>query len=149
MKRTLAWSALALGLGASPFAASQSDIQPGQWQISVEFAVPEDAGFKPPLISRNQCLTAADARDPSLLVTQTSVPGATGCAFSDKKESAGHLEFAVKCEGLFAIGGRGSVDYTPTSLQGTLNLDFNVGEAGAAKRPASVSKFSGQRVGDC
>jgi Protein of unknown function (DUF3617) len=148
MKRMLALGVLALGLGISSPAASQSDIQPGQWQMSVEFAVPADPGFKQPPISRNQCLTAADARDPGRLITETSVPGATGCAFSDKKESSGHLEFAVKCEGLFAIGGHGSVDYTPTSLQGTLDLDFNVGEAGA-KRTGSVSRFSGRRIGDC
>jgi uncharacterized protein DUF3617 len=149
MKRTVVWSSLALGLGISISAASQSDIRPGQWQISVEFAVPEDPGFKQPAISRNQCLTAADARDPSRLITETSVPGATGCAFSDKKESSGHLEFAVKCEGLFAIGGHGAVDYTPTSLQGTLNLDFGLGDAGAAKRTGSVSRITARRVGDC
>lgn len=148
MKRTLVWSALTLGLVISSPAASQSDIRPGQWQMSVEFTVPEDPGFKQAPISRNQCLTAADARDPSRLITETSVPGATGCAFSDKKESSGHLEFAVKCEGLFAIGGHGAVDYTPTSLQGALELDFNVGEAGA-KRTGSVSKLSGRRIGDC
>ena len=149
MKRTLIWSALALGAGASPFAASQSDIRPGQWQMSVEFVVPADPGSKQPPISRNQCLTAADARDPSRLITETSVPGATGCAFSDRKESPGHLEFAVKCEGLFAIAGRGSIDYTATSLQGTLDLDFNAGETGERKRAGSISRLSARRIGDC
>src|SRR5712691_5937191 len=113
MKRVLALGALMLALGASPNALAQNDIQPGQWQMSVEF------------------------------------PGASGCAFSDKKESPGHLEFAVKCEGTFGIGGRGSVDFTPTSLQGTLDLDFNAGEAGGTKRTGSVSKLSAKRIGDC
>ncbi len=149
MKRMLALGALVLALGASPNALAQNDVQPGQWQMSVEFSVPSEPGFKQPPMSRSQCLTAADARDPGKLLTEMSVPGASGCAFSDKKESPGHLEFAVKCEGTFGIGGRGSVDFTPTSLQGTLDLDFNAGEAGGTKRTGSVSKLSAKRIGDC
>jgi hypothetical protein len=140
---------LALGFVASPFAAAQADLRPGAWDMSVEFSVPTDPGFKQPTISRRQCLTAADARDPSRMLTEISVPGATGCAFPDKGGSPGHLEFDVKCEGIFAIGGHGSVDYTPDTLQGTLNLDFNLGDPGSDKRTGSVSRIAARRVGDC
>ena len=140
---------LVLGLAASPFAAAQADIRPGLWDMSVEFSVPADPPFKQPPISRPQCLTAADARDPSRLLAEMSVPGATGCAVSGKAGSSGHFEFDVKCEGIFAIGGHGSVDYTPDTLQGTLNLDFNLGDPGAAKRTGSVSRIAARRVGDC
>ena len=70
---------LLLGLAASPFAVAQTDIRPGLWDMSVEFSVPADPAFKQPAISRPQCLTAADARDPSRLLAEMSVPGATGC----------------------------------------------------------------------
>jgi Protein of unknown function (DUF3617) len=142
-------SLLVLGFAASAFAAAQADIRPGLWDMSVEFSVPADPAFKQPAISRRQCLAAADARDPGRLLAEMSVPGATGCAISDKKESSGHLEFAVKCEGIFAIGGHGSVDYTPDTLQGTLNLDFGLGDPGAAKRTGSISRITARRVGDC
>ena len=140
---------LVLGFAASPFAAAQADIRPGLWDMSVEFSVPADPAFKQPAISRQQCLTAAEARDPSRLLTEMSVPGATGCAFSGKGGSPGHFEFDVKCEGILAIGGHGSVDYTPTTLQGTLNLDFGLGDTEAAKRTGSVSRIAARRIGDC
>ncbi len=140
---------LVLGLAASPFAAAQADIRPGLWNMSVEFSVPADPAFKQPAISRPQCLTAADARDPSRLLAEMSMPGATACAISGKTGSSGHFEFHVKCEGIFAIGGHGSVDYTPDAMQGTLNLDFNLSDPGAAKRTGSVSRIAARRVGDC
>jgi hypothetical protein len=140
---------LVLGFAASPFAAAQADIRPGLWDMSVEFSVPSDPAFKQPAISRQQCLTAAEARDPSRLLTEMSVPGATSCAFSGKGGSSGHFEFDVKCEGILAIGGHGSVDYTPTTLQGTLNLDFGLGDTEAAKRTGSVSRIAARRIGDC
>ena len=139
---------LVLGLAASPFAAAQADIRPGLWNMSVEFSVPADPAFKQPAISRPQCLTAADARDPSRLLAEMSVPGATGCAISGRTASSGHFEFDVKCEGIFAMGGHGSVDYTPDALQGTVNLDFGLGDAGA-KRTGSVSRIAARRNGDC
>ena len=140
---------LVLGLAASPFAAAQTDIRPGLWDMNVEFSVPADPAFKQPAISRPQCLTAADARDPSRLLAEMSVPGATGCAISGRTASSGHFEFDVKCEGLFAIGGHGSVDYTPDALQGTVNLDFSLGDPGAGKRTGSVSRIAARRAGDC
>jgi hypothetical protein len=142
-------SLLVLGFVASPFAAAQGDIRPGAWDMSVEFSVPADPAFKQPAISRRQCLTAADARDPGRMLAEMSVPGATGCAISDKGGSSGHLEFDVKCEGIFAIGGHGAVDYTPETLQGTLNLDFKLGDTQSAKRTGSVSRIAAHRVGDC
>ena len=140
---------LVLGLAASPFAVAQTDIRPGLWDMSVEFSVPADPAFKQPAISRPQCLTAADARDPSRLLAEMSVPGATGCAISGKTASSGHLEFEVKCEGIFAIGGHGSVDYTPDALQGTVNLDVSLGDPRAARRTGSASRIAARRVGDC
>src|SRR5438094_7970994 len=107
MKIVLALGALVLALVANPNALAHNDVQPGQWQMSVEFSVPSEPGFKQPPMSRSQCLTAADARDPGKLLTEMSVPGASGCAFSAKKESPGHLEFALQREGTFGSRGPG------------------------------------------
>src|SRR5258708_35230946 len=93
---------LVLGLAASPFAAAQTDIRPGLWNMSPEFSVPADPAFKQPAISRPQCLTAADARDPSRLLAEMSGPGATGSEISAKTGSPGHFEFDVQAEASFA-----------------------------------------------
>jgi hypothetical protein len=134
---------------AAPGALAQSDIRPGQWEISVEFSVPSDPAFTLAPITRSQCFAAGDAQDPGRMLTQVSVPGATGCTFSGKSESPGHLDFSVKCEGTLGISGRGSVNFTPTTMQGTLDLDFNAGDPKSAKRTGSVSKVSARRTGDC
>jgi Protein of unknown function (DUF3617) len=137
---------LALGLAASPLVFAQADIRPGQWELSVEFSVPESTGFKLPPIVNRQCLTAADARDPGALMARTANPAATGCVFSDKKQSAGYFEFSVKCEGTLGFVGHGAIDYTPTTMQGTLNLGF---DGGTSKRSDSITRFTARRVGDC
>src|SRR5207245_5670730 len=115
---------LVLGLAASPFAAAQADIRPGLWNMSVEFSVPADPAFKQPAISRPQCLTAADARDPSRLRAEMSVPGATGCAISGRTAASGDFEFDVECEGIFAVGGDGSVHLTSDAVEGTGDRGF-------------------------
>jgi Protein of unknown function (DUF3617) len=137
---------LALGLAASPPVFAQADIQPGQWELSVEFSVPESTGVKLPPIVNRQCLTAADARDPSGLMARTANPAATGCVFSDQKQSAGHFEFSVKCGGTLGFAGHGAIDYTPTTMQGTLDLGF---DGGASKRSDSITRFTARRIGDC
>jgi hypothetical protein len=93
-----------------------------------------------------QCFSAADVRDPARVTSGITNPGASACVFSDKHGSPGHLEFAVRCEGSYAVTGRGTVDFTPNSFQSVLNLNFN---AGAAQPAGSVSRVSGRRLGNC
>jgi len=55
----------------------------------------------------------------------------------------------VRCDGLFAISGRGSVDYTPSSIQGRLDIGFSTGSTGNPQRVESVSRVTGRRIGNC
>ena len=49
----------------------------------------------------------------------------------------------------FAISGRGSVDYTPGSIKGRLDIGFSTGNADNIQRVESVSRVSGRRIGNC
>jgi len=139
----------AVGLAVSCHALAAGEPEPGLWELSADLAVPSAPGFKQEPVALRQCLTAADARDPSRVLSSVANPGASNCSFTDKRESPGHTEFAVRCEGLFAISGRGFVDYTPSSIQGRLDIGFSLSSAGAPQRVESVSRVSGRRIGNC
>lgn len=140
-------SAALFALGAGTLSANQPE--PGLWEITADMSVPSAPGFKQSPVAVQQCFSAADARDPSRVLMGISNPGASNCRFSDKRETSGHTDFAVSCQGLFAITGLGSVDYTPTSLQGHLNMQFASGIAGDNQRVSAVSRITGKRVGSC
>lgn len=137
----------AVALGTCTFAQGQPE--PGLWEISADMSVPASPGFKQAPVAVQQCFSAADARDPSRLLMGVGNPGASNCRFSDKRETAGHTDFAVFCEGTFAISGRGSVDYTPHTLQGNLNMNFVTGIPGDNQRVSAVSRITGKRLGSC
>lgn len=139
----------AVGLIASCHAAAAGGPEPGMWELSADLAVPFAPGFKQQPVVLRQCLTAADAGDPSRVLNGVANPGASNCRFTDKRESPGHADFAVRCDGLFAISGRGSVDYTPDSIQGRLDIGFSTGADGNTQRIESVSRVTGRRVGNC
>ena len=139
----------AIGLLASCHALAAGEPEPGLWELSADLAVPSEPGFKQEPVKMNQCLGAAEVRDPGRLLMSIANPGAGNCSFSDKRESPGHTEFTLKCSGLFAISGRGSVDYTPNSMQGRLNIGFSISSEGASPRVESVSQIRGKRIGGC
>ena len=136
-------------LASSATVASANQPEPGLWEITADMSVPSAPGFKQAPVAVQQCFGAADARDPSRILMGVSNPGASNCRFSDKRESAGHTDFAVFCEGLFAIAGRGSVDFTPNSLRGDLNMNFVSGTPGDTQRVNAVSRITGKRIGSC
>jgi hypothetical protein len=138
----------ALALAPSVKSLAQADIQPGEWELTVEINAPGEAGIRMQQPIR-QCLSQADARDPSRLLTGAANPTAGNCSFSDKRESSGHLEFSVSCQGPLAVTGRGSIDFTPTTLQGSLILDLNAGASGVQLPTGITNRISGRRVGNC
>ncbi|OGA33069.1 MAG: hypothetical protein A3G80_06590 [Betaproteobacteria bacterium RIFCSPLOWO2_12_FULL_62_13b] len=139
----------AVSLVASCHALAAGGPEPGMWELSADLAVPFAPGFKQEPVALRQCLTAADAGDPSRVLNGVANPGASHCRFTDKRESPGHTDFAVRCDGLFAISGRGSVDYTRSSIHGRLAIGFSAGAAGNIQRVESVSRVTGRRIGNC
>jgi len=122
-------------------AAMAQDINPGQWELTVQT---EAGGSQHSQVLR-QCLTQADARDPSKLM-MGSGGGAMGCELSDQQRSSGHIDFSVSCGAPAAIGGHGSVDFTPTTIDGSISLEFR----GSNAMPGGFSsRLTGRRVGSC
>jgi opacity protein-like surface antigen len=140
MKRLLLTAAIALLSSASVHA---QDIQPGQWELSVQTS---GAGTDQQQAIK-QCLSEADARDPSRVLMSSS-GGTMGCQLGNQRSSAGHMDFSVSCSAGPGIGGRGSVDYTSTTLQGSVTLEFR-GDGAAAMPGGITSRLSGRRVGSC
>lgn len=141
--------ALSAGLFASLHALPAAGPEPGLWDVSADMAIPTAPDFRQEPVTLRQCFSAADARDPSRMLGGMANPGAANCRFSDKRESPGHVDFAVRCEGLLGISGRGSADYTASTLEGRLELTFTVSAGENAQRVESVSRVSARRVGNC
>ena len=129
-------------MGESVFARAQ-DIQPGQWELNLQ----TNAGGAIQTQVIQQCLKDSDARDPGRLLMGSS-GGALGCQLADQRRSAGHLDFSVSCSAGPGIGGRGSVDFTPTTVQGSVSLEFK-GEGASVVPGGFSSHLSGRRVGSC
>lgn len=149
MRLSLHQIVCAVGVLVSCHTLAADDPEPGMWEISADMAVPSTPGFRQDPIALRQCLSATDARDPSRLLTGMANPGASNCSFTDKRETPGHTDFAMRCEGLFAISGRGSVDYTPGTMQGRLNFTFSGGASDDTQRVESVSRIIAKRIGTC
>ena len=126
-------------------AALADDISPGSWQLSMETRVPAEPGFAPPAFSITQCLTDADARDPSRVLGGVSNPGASGCNYTDKSYAGNTFSFAMQCEGNFAIKAAGRVSYTADTMNGVIESTAMV----AGKPVQTQNKIAGRRLGSC
>jgi len=124
-----------------PVAAMAQDINPGQWELNIK----TQAGGSEHSQVLKQCLTEADARNPDKLLVGSS-GAAMGCALSDQRRTTGHIDFSVACGAPAAIGGQGSVDFTPTTIDGSISLEFR----GSNAMPGGFSsRLTGRRVGSC
>lgn len=133
---------LALILAIPAICSAQTSIAPGLWQITVQTG---SAAVAMPPIQVNQCLTAADAADPSKLLGSVANPGASGCSYSNRSYAGNMFSFTMTCEGTLAIKASGSVSFTATNLSGTINTSANINGQPVDMKNA----ISAQRVGDC
>ena len=96
-------------------------------------------------VTVNQCLTAADAKDPSKLLGSIASPGASGCSYTNRNYSGNTFSFAMACSGTFAIKAAGEVSFTPTTMSGTINTAANInGQVVDMK-----NEIKAERMGDC
>src|SRR4051794_6465016 len=105
-----------LFFGAATSMAVAQDISPGSWEITMETRVPAEPDFAPPAFQLTQCLTAADARDPSRVLGGVSNPGASGCSYSDKSYTGNTFNFAMQCAGGYAIKASGHIAFTADTM---------------------------------
>lgn len=122
-----------------------ADMSPGRWEITLETRVAAQPGFAPEPFRLTQCLTAADAKDPSALLGGLANPGASGCTYTDKAYSGNTLRFSMQCAGSYAIRSQGEVSFTADTMSGTITAVANVG----GEKTDLSSKISARRLGGC
>ena len=125
--------------------ALAADVSPGSWEITLETRVPAEPAFAPPPFSLTQCLTEADARDPSRILGTASNPGATACNYTDQNYSGNTFTFSMQCSGLYAIKASGQVSFTAETMQGTIDSTATI----AGKEVQQVNRISARRLGGC
>jgi hypothetical protein len=131
---------LILGIAWSGMAASQ--VQPGNWELTVTSQM---QGMDKPIgpLSKTQCFTEADTRDPGRVL------GTGGsCQFSNRRESGDAYTFDVKCGGALPMSGSGRLRQGPDAFEGDLDLAVDSGAGGGANL-GMRSKVSGRRLGPC
>ena len=134
---------VAAGLAAGGAAAA--DLSPGLWEITLDARVQADGAFAPGPMTLRQCVSAADARDPSRIIGPLSTPGATGCQYTERSYSGGTFRFALDCSGTYGIRSKGSVTFGATGFDGTMSATANL-----TGQPVEFeNRISGKRIGDC
>jgi hypothetical protein len=131
---------LILGIAWSGMAASQ--VQPGNWELTVTSQM---QGMDKPIgpLSKTQCFTEADTRDPGRVL------GTGGsCQFSNRRESGDAYTFDVKCGGALPMSGTGRLRQGPDAFEGDLDLAVDSGAGGGANL-GMRTKVSGRRLGPC
>jgi hypothetical protein len=122
-----------------------ADMSPGLWEITLETRVAAQPGFSPEPFRLQQCLTAADAKDPSALLGGLANPGASGCSYSDKSYSGNTFRFSMQCGGSFGIKSHGEVTFSANAMNGTI---YAIADVGGGKTELS-NKISARRLGGC
>lgn len=122
-----------------------AQVQPGNWELTV---VSEMQGQKLGPMSKTQCFSEADARDPGRVLG-----AGAGCQFSNAGQGAGAYTFDVKCSGLVPMSGRGRIRQDAESFDGELDLIVeagqNAGGPGGGLTLGIRSKITGRRLGPC
>ena len=134
---TILFLTVPMVINATPAAA---DLQAGNWELSVTSQMP---GMPQPIgpITQTRCLTEADARDPSRIVS----PSSGSCEFSNKRDSGSEMTFDITCSGQIPMRGSGVVRYGGQSFDADLSLTADYQE----QKVVTSSKVTGRRLGGC
>ncbi|HEY6896105.1 MAG TPA: DUF3617 family protein [Rhodocyclaceae bacterium] len=128
MYKPLFRSALVIAVLLAAATAGAADLAPGNWEITMETRVAGAAGFAPPPVQITQCLTTADARDPSRLMESLSSQGASDCKFTDWQYSGNRVRFAMACSGNLILKSRGEVVFSADRFSGTIDTDTTLND---------------------
>lgn len=120
--------------------AAQAAIEPGNWEFSVDS--PLVGNSNTPTV-KQRCLSADEAADPQKVLSEAR--GSDKCQLSNVRDSGSDYKFDVACVGRVPIHGSGAVQYTPTTLDGTIDL---IGET-QGLRLKTRSFVSGRKLGPC
>jgi hypothetical protein len=115
-------------------------VDPGNWEFSMEGPL-QNNGTTPEV--RQRCITPDEANDPQKVLAE--VRSKNDCQISNLQDSGSEYRFDVACNARVPITGSGAVRYTPTTMDGSIDL---VGET-RGLRLKTRSFVSGRRLGPC
>jgi hypothetical protein len=145
--KTHRFAPLLLSLAVS-LPAHAEDIRPGLWRITLSSRVDAAPGWHPEPFELTQCLDAEDAKNPDKLLAGVGTTGASGCDFSNRKYTGGHLSFDVSCPGTLGLRGHGEMDFSATRLDGTLEARF-ADTVMAESQIAMQNQLHAEYLGEC
>ena len=131
---------IALLFGVLIASAAQAGVEPGNWEFSLESPLRGNANG--PAV-KQRCLTPEEANDPAKVLAEAR--GSDKCQLSNVRDSGADYKFDIACTGRVPIHGSGTVRYTPTTLDGEVDL---IGET-QGLRLKTRSFVSGRRLGPC
>ena len=121
--------------------AAQAGVEPGNWEFSIESPLQQNTNGGP--VVKQRCLTAEEASDPQKVLAEAR--GSDKCQLSNVRDSGADYKFDIACTGRVPIHGSGTVRYTPTTLDGEVDL---IGET-QGLRLKTRSFISGRLLGPC
>jgi len=131
---------IALLVGVLVAASAHAGVEPGNWEFSLESPLQGNANGP---VVKQRCLTAEEASDPQKVLAEAR--GSDKCQLSNVRDSGADYKFDIACTGRVPIHGTGTVRYTPTTLDGEVDL---IGET-QGLRLKTRSFVSGRRLGPC
>lgn len=130
---------LALLLSLLPVTALAADVLDGLWEIGLVMRV-EGQDYGP--YTRQQCITKADAQEPSKLFAEAD----SGCEYVNKRYFGNQFSFNVRCNAGIPLTGTGQVEFSPEHMSGSMNLSAQMPGGPSVE---TASQISGKRLGGC
>ena len=119
--------------------AAHAAVEPGNWEFSLESPLQNNNAPE----VRQRCLTPEEAKDPQKVLAE--VRSKNNCQLSNVQDSGTEYRFDLACDAKVPVTGSGAVRYTPTTIDGSIDL---VGET-RGLRLKTRSFVSGRRLGPC
>jgi hypothetical protein len=138
-------SVLLAVLVAAPLVhAQKKQLQPGQWEITVQMEM-EGSNVQLPPMTMKKCVTADDAKSPGELFRSRGRHGGDEeCQMKEQKAEGNKYAWTVDCG---AKGkGSGSVTFEPGKYDGSSSMEMMM-EKGVLRKMKMTMK--GRRVGEC
>ncbi|MQA30073.1 MAG: DUF3617 family protein [Luteitalea sp.] len=143
---------VAVGLvGAVAFCSSmaaqgEGPRRDGNWQVTVEMDMPGMPQRMPPM-TVTQCVTKADAADPTRTIPQGQGPGAMPdtCKTTNVKTVGDKVSWSMQCAGQNPFTGDAEFVYSRDTYTGTMKMNMDRG----GQPVVMAMKYNGKRLGDC
>jgi hypothetical protein len=129
----------------APALAAADNIEPGNWEFTVDVHAEGLGAFqpKPGPIVNTRCISAEQAANPAKVLGDAGARGE--CQFSNQRDTGSEFTFDVQCTGRIPVHGSGKMRYTAQTLDGDLDLD---GDA-QGMQFKTRSHVNARRLGPC